>query len=458
MGSVTDTLPESAWQELAEAVAGDVVRPETPGYDVLRRPAIPRFDDVRPAAVVLCDGAEDVAATLALARSAGLPVAVRSGGHCFAGRSTTEGVVIDVSPLDSVAVAGDRATIGAGARLGDVYDALDAHGLTIAGGCGPTVGIAGLTLGGGLGILGRLHGLTSDRLRAAEVVLADGRLVSCDADAEADLFWALRGAGGARFGVVTSLVFETIPAPPTTAFELVWAPADAASLITAWQVWAPTAPDAMAASLLLNAELGALRVRVFGAMAASEAETARRLDELAAAAGAAPTSATLQPGSYREAKRFLSGLGEAEEEDAAHPFSKSEFFAQRLPAEAIDALVAHLGTAPTAAELDFSPWGGAYTRVAPEATAFAHRDARFLLKQAVVVDADASDSGRAAARDWLARSWQLAHPFGTGGVYPNFPDPDFDDWDAAYHGANRERLLAVKRRYDPDDVFSAASR
>ena len=149
MRSVTGTLPETAWQGLAEAIAGDVVRPGTAGYDVLRRPMIPRFDDVRPAAVVLCDAPEDVAATLALARSAGLPVAVRSGGHCFGGRSTTEGVVINVSPLDSVAVAGDRATIGAGARLGDVYDALDAQGLTIAGGCGPTVGIAGLTLGGG---------------------------------------------------------------------------------------------------------------------------------------------------------------------------------------------------------------------------------------------------------------------------------------------------------------------
>jgi FAD/FMN-containing dehydrogenase len=379
-----------------------------------------------------------------------LPVAVRSGGHDFAGRSTGEGVVVDVSPLDTVAVEGERATIGAGARLGDVYDALDAHGLTIAAGCGPTVGIAGLTLGGGLGILGRLYGLTSDSLRAAQVVLADGRVVTCNAEAEEDLFWALRGAGGARFGVVTSLELGTLPTHPTTAFELVWAPADAAALIGAWQEWAPAAPDAMAASLLLNADGGTLRVRVFGAMAASEAETTRHLDELAAAA---PTAATVRTGSSREAKRFLSGLGEADEEDAGHPFSKSEFFAQPLPSEAIDALLAHLRTAPAAAELDFSPWGGAYTRVAREATAFAHREARFLLKQAIVVDPGATAGGRAAARDWLARSWELAHPFGTGGVYPNFPDPDLDDWDAAYHGANRERLLAVKRRYDPDGVF-----
>ena len=304
-----------------------------------------------------------------------------------------------------------------------------------------------------LGILGRLHGLTSDALRAAQVVLADGRVVTCDDDAEADLFWALRGAGGARFGVVTSLVFETLAAPATTAFELLWDSGDAAALIGAWQDWAPAAPDAMAASLLLDAAGGTVRVRVFGAMADSEAETVQRLGELSAAAGATPTSANVRPGSYREAKRFLSGLGEADEEDEGHPFSKSEFFAQRLPADAIAALVAQLRVAPAPAELDFSPWGGAYTRVAREATAFAHRDARFLLKHAIVVDPAAADTTRAAAREWLARSWALAHPSGTGGVYPNFPDDDLDDWDAAYHGANRERLLAVKRRYDPDGVF-----
>ena len=138
------------------------MRPGAAAYDALRRPALPSLEDVRPEAIVLCAGPEDVAAALAFARAAGLPLAVRSGGHCFAGRSTTEGVVIDVTPLDSVTVEDERATIGAGARLGAVYDALDAHGLTIPAGCGPTVGIAGLTLGGGLGILGRLHGLTSD--------------------------------------------------------------------------------------------------------------------------------------------------------------------------------------------------------------------------------------------------------------------------------------------------------
>jgi FAD/FMN-containing dehydrogenase len=196
-------------------------------------------------------------------------------------------------------------------------------------------------------------------------------------------------------------------------------------------------------------------------MAGTERQTTEQLDGLAAALGVAPASAELASGSYREAKRFLSGLGEPGEERGGPLLNRSEFFARRLPAATIAALTAELfddRLAGCTRELDFSPWGGAYTRVAPDATAFAHRDARFLLKQGVTFDTDTPRAERAAAREWLERSWALTHPFGTGGVYPNFPEPARDDWDAGYHGPNRERLLAVKRRYDPDGVFGAPPR
>ncbi len=141
------------------------------------RPALARFSSVRPARVASCASARDVAAAIADAKAAGLPLAVRSGGHCFGGRSSTEGLVIDVSPLDGIEVGDGAVRVGAGAQLGAIYDALDAHGLTIAGGCGTTVGVSGLALGGGLGILGRTYGLLADSVRAAEVVLADGSVV-----------------------------------------------------------------------------------------------------------------------------------------------------------------------------------------------------------------------------------------------------------------------------------------
>ena len=403
------------------------------------RSAGARFRHIRPAEVRSCGSPEDVAAAIASARETGRPLAVRSGGHCFAGRSSTEGVVIDVSPMDSVTVGAGRATIGAGALLGGVYDALDAHGVTIPAGCGPDVGIAGLTLGGGLGILGRMHGLLSDSLLAAEVVLADGRVV----DADGDLLWALRGAGGGRFGVVTSLEFATVPAPAMTAFETFWS--DPGALIAAWQEWAPAAPDALAASLLITAP--PLEVKVFGAFAGPEAE----LRDLLGALGGTPVSSRFHAGSAREAKTFLAGLGGAGEDDAGHAYLRSEYFAEPLSAGAVAELVEHLTAGDGfARELDFSPWGGAYTRTPADATAFAHRTARFLLKHAAVVE---PGGPVAAAREWLDRSWAITHPFGTGGVYPNFPEDGLDPWAPEYHGANRQRLLAVKRRYDPDGVF-----
>jgi FAD/FMN-containing dehydrogenase len=184
------------WDALERVIDGDVVLPGSPDYDPLRKPAIPRFHDVPPQAVVLCRSPADVAETIRLARRTGLPTATRSGGHCFAGHSSTDGIVVDVTPMRSVSGSGEVATVGAGARLGAVYDALAEHDLTIPAGCGPTVGIAGLTLGGGLGILGRSHGLTADHLLAAQVVLADGRVVDCDQQRDPELFWALRGAGG----------------------------------------------------------------------------------------------------------------------------------------------------------------------------------------------------------------------------------------------------------------------
>jgi FAD/FMN-containing dehydrogenase len=443
------------WSALQSAIAGELVLPGSPRYEAVRRPAIANFDHVRPQAVVRCTTPMDVSKTLALARRTGVHVVPRSGGHCFGGRSSTEGIVIDVSPMHSVSVVEGVATVGAGARLSDVYDALAEHGLTLPAGCGPGVGIAGLALGGGLGLLGRRHGLTSDRLRAAQVVLADGRVVECDDERLPDLFWALRGAGGGQFGVVTSLVFDTVPAPDATGFHLQWTQEHAAAVVEAWQGWAPMGPDDLGASVLVSAEGDEPPVvTVLGAMVGGESEASQQLDELIARAGAEPTSGWRAFGPYREAKRRMSELGDPD--DPRHPFSKSQFFGSPLPAEAIAALVEHLAAdrvAGVSRELDFSPWGGAYNRVPAEATAFPHRDALFLLKHGVVLEPDASSAQREAARSWLRRSWKMGRQWGSGGAYVNFPDVDLEDWPRAYHGSNYERLRRVKRTYDPQNVF-----
>jgi FAD/FMN-containing dehydrogenase len=467
---VTRSRPD--WGALQGAIAGDVILPGSPDYESVRKPVIATFHYVRPQAIVLCKVPQDVSETISLARRCGLETATRSGGHCFAGHSSTRGIIIDVSPMRSVSVSGGVATVGAGARLADIYDSLSEHGLTIPAGCGPSVGIAGLTLGGGLGILGRKYGLTSDHLLGAQVVLADGRIVECDDHHDEDLFWALRGAGGGNFGVVTSLTFDTTPAPDATSFHLLWPHTDAAVVIDAWQTWAPAAPDELAASLLVTATGDVEKppvVNLFGAMLGTESDTAELLEGLVARAGADPTSAFRKHTSYRETKRYLAQLGDAMTDDdqlgepsqdqpspQGHPFSKSEFFGRELPTEAITVLVENLseGRVPGhSRELDFTPWGGAYNRPSADATAFAHRDERFLFKHAVVVDPDAPIAEQAAARRWLVRSWASVHPWGSGRVYPNFPDPDLEDWSHAYYGTNYDRLVRVKNSYDPDGFF-----
>lgn len=407
----------------------------------MARPALPLFRGIRAQDTVACATAQDVAAALEQARRSGLRVAVRCGGHCFAGRSSTDGLLIDVSPMSGVSVGDGTVSVGAGTLLGDLYDALDAHGRTIAAGCGPEVGIAGLALGGGLGVLGRRYGLTCDQLIGAQVVLADGSVVECDEQRESELFWTLRGAGGGQFGVVTRFDFRTVGAPRVTTLDLVWPLEHAAVAIAVWQDWAPDAPDDVAASLVIAGE----EVHLFGAMAPG-----RDLDRFLGRIGAEPASATLHELPYRDAKRHLAEHGPAEGPEG-HLYSKSEFFRERLPVEAIEALVEHFSAPGPFRVLDLSPWGGAYDRVAPDATAFAHRAERFLVKHDVVVS-PADDP--AAAREWLARSWEIVHPYGSGGVYANFPDPDLEDAARAYHGTNLERLRRAKERYDPDRIFA----
>jgi FAD/FMN-containing dehydrogenase len=454
--SMTRSAPDLG--TLQGAIAGDVVLPGAPGYETVRKPPIARFQDIRPQAVVLCESAMDVAETIAFARRSGAEIAVRSGGHCFEGRSSTSGILIDVTPMCSVSLSWGIATVGAGARLGEVYDAVHDQGRTIAAGCGPSVGIAGLALGGGLGILGRKHGLTSDQLVGAEVVLADGRVVECDARRDEELFWALRGAGAGTFGVVTSLSFRTLPAPTATSFHLAWPVAHAAAVIAAWQTWAPLAPDELAASLLVTAPGDAGRppvANLFGAMLGTAADAAELLGELVAAVGADPASSSFTQMSYRDTKRYLSEHGPGDDQPG-HAFSKSEFFRRPHPTKTIAALVDHLvrdRVPGQSRELDFTPWGGAYNRVREDASAFVHRAELFLLKHGVVVAPGGPPAAERVARGWLTRSWELVHPCGSGGVYPNFPDPGLDDPARAYYGANHERLLRIKARYDPDGVF-----
>ncbi len=457
---------ENQLTRLEGALDGDVVVPESAAYDEVRKSPWAQYAHVHPLAVARCRTPADVAEAIAFARQQHLQLAVRSGGHCFAGRSTTQGLLIDLSPIASVRGSGDVTHVGAGALLGDIDDTLVPQGRALVAGACPTVGVAGLTLGGGLGIIGRSFGLTCDRLLEAEVVLADGRVVTCNEERHDDLFWALRGAGAGRFGVVTSFTFRTVAAQRLTCFQLAWPAARAPELIDGWQRFAPAAPDELAASLLLYASAAAdepARVSLFGAMRGGQSEARGLLDALVAPVGTDPDTITLHELPYREAKRYLAkhapgaeGGITAASELPPFVYAKSDFFRELLPEYAIRALVEHFLAGRSTGqerELDFTPWGGAYNRIEASATAFAHRHELFLLKHAVTVPADARDADRDRACRWLERSWELLRASAAGGVFPNFPDPDLAEWARAYHGPNHERLTRVKARYDPDNVF-----
>jgi FAD/FMN-containing dehydrogenase len=452
------------WELLAGLVGGEVIVPGSAEYDTARKPAMARFHEVRPAAIVRCGTPADASAAIRFARGRGMPVSIRCGGHSVAGRSSGEGIVIDVTPMRSVSVGAGTATVGAGVRLGDLYEALFAHAVTLPAGCGPSVGIAGLTLGGGIGVLGRTYGLTCDRLRRAQVVLADGSVVECDADHDRDLFWALRGGGGGNFGVVTSLVCETVIAPKTTVFYLRWSIDEAVALIDSWQTWAPIAPEEVDATLRLAtaAGTGPAGIELFGAVLAGEAEARERLGRFISDAEQKPVSTSFRQLPYPDAKRYLNELDQHEApagDDTAsrgHLFAKSEFFRRRLDRATIEALVRNLSRETDGVrsrEVAFMPWGGAYNRVAPDATAFPHRQELFLVQHLLEVEPEASDADRDSGHSWLTRSWELLHPSGSGGVYPNFPDPELANSGRAYYGDNYIRLRRVKAAYDPDNIF-----
>jgi FAD/FMN-containing dehydrogenase len=458
------TRRDVGWRELKRAIGGAVVQPDSTDYEQVRRPKMLRFHDIRPEAIVLCRSPEDVSEAITFARRHTLETAIRSGGHSVAGCSSTEGLVIDVTPMNAISVNEDVTTVGAGVRLGELEDALQPFGLTIPAGSSHSVGIAGLTLGGGLGVLGRKYGLTCDHLLRAQAVLADGAVVDCDERDDPDLFWGLRGAGGG-LGVVTSLAFQTVPSPEATVFHLIWPYGSALSLIRVWQEWAPDAPEEVDATLRLNVngDDGQTTVDLFGVVLGTDAEAARLIDPLVAGSRAEPTSASFRQVAYVDTRRYLDGLPPDEVwRDVGHPnrspprdrhlFTKSEFFRQTIPSETISSLantlLEGLGRGQTR-EVTFTPWGGAYNRVPRDVSAFVHRKERFIVQHLLSIDPDALARDLNSSRSWLRRSWALVHQSGAGGVYPNFPDPDLDG-PYSYLKENYDRFLRVKSHYDPN--------
>jgi FAD/FMN-containing dehydrogenase len=320
-GGPTGTAPSGGidWAELRARLRGTVATRGAPGFREAAELFNTRFDSIHPAAIARCRSAADVAACIRFARDHDVPIAVRSGGHSYAGYSTGRGLVIDVARMNRVAVdpSTGTASVGAGARLVDMYSTLASAGVLVPGGSCPTVGIAGLTLGGGIGVVGRKYGLTCDNLHSVQMVTADGSVLTCDESSNADLFWACRGGGGGNFGVATRFTFGTHPATALSLFTLAWDWTSAPAVLAAWMDWMLDAPDELWSNCLLLPTDGgpgpsgsAPSCRVTGVYVGETDALARSVAALVARTPAPSSRFIGLPGSFLHAMLVEAGCGD----------------------------------------------------------------------------------------------------------------------------------------------------
>jgi len=444
-------------------LTGDVVFRGQVGYAEARREFNQRYDYF-PDVVVFCRDTADVQNAVRWARQRGVPIRLRCGRHSYEAYSSADNaVVIDVSRLETFSIAADRksAEIGAGTPLIEVYETLFDYGVTIPGGSCPTVGVTGLVLGGGFGLLGRLLGIAADSLLGVEMVTADGDVIYANERENPDLFWACRGGGGGNFGIVTSLTFQLHPISNVSIYQLTW-PWDAtllAEVIEYWQLWARGADRRVTAILKCTAPSSGSFATTGQFVGPQSALTALIHDQLMM--GQPKVSIHTIP--YIEAIRYFAGLKDQTRyghwiihEAAKGPQrfkNTSAYVYDLLPPEAVDKLIGYLEAAPNAKGIaQFDNYGGAVADVAPTATAFYHRLASYNIQYQTYWSDPIDDVTNIA---WVDAMREGMQPYTTGG-YVNYIDAAVPDYLDYYYGPNKDRLMKVKERYDPDNVFRFA--
>jgi FAD/FMN-containing dehydrogenase len=445
----------TVWDRLRSLVDGRLRLPGDRGFDEGSRPFNERFRDVRPAAVLSAAGPADVSRAIGWSRENGVPIVARGGGHSYAGNSVNRGLVLDLRDIDGVHVDPSTAlvTVGGGAQMRKIYAALREHDLIFPLGNSDDVGIGGLVLGGGVSVVSRAMGLTCDALVSTDVVLADGSTVTCSETKHTDLFWACRGGGGGNFGVNTSFTFQARPVPVTSTCLVLWDWRYAIDTLILMQEVMRRAPNGFAARIGVSRAAGEEGVvSVIGQHLGPAAELR---EMLAPVLDAVPASRVeIADRTFWEAADYL------------HHNTAGGAFAVRTrctPEPLVEGGLRTMVTAvdkwpgsanPDGAGVALFTWGGAINDVPVTETAFPHRDVLFLVSMDTSWQPDESPDVVWSNLDWLTALHQDMGSFATDASYVNFPDPDLDDWRTAYHGPNAARLAEVKRRYDPDRVFS----
>ncbi|HWA81301.1 MAG TPA: FAD-binding oxidoreductase [Acetobacteraceae bacterium] len=453
-------VPGAAWDKLADKLAGPLLRKGDRAFTRFATPFNLAYAQIEPGGIAVCFTAEDVKTAIAWARENEVPLVARSGGHSYAGYSTTTGLMIDVSSMRWANRNGpDLLTVGSGSRNSDLYAALRALNRTTTHGRCPTVGIAGFLLGGGIGFNMRRLGIASDHLIATDIVLADGSFRSIAADRDGDLFWACRGGGGGNFGINTSFTIRTFPAQRVSVFRYDWQ-GTAGEIVAVADILMQTLTDAPAAfgsrfslrppnrmaggdkfSLNLIGQYGGPATFILRLMRAAER--------------AAPLSHhELYELDYWDGQDFL-----AEHDGPFRFHERSLFLSKPLShddlVKAAEYLAQWKGTRNPhqLADLRFFQTGGQINKIAASETAFVHRDSVWLMD--IGLPWSASDPEEVVNQNiaWQNAFYEAVLSFGNGHAYQNFIDPALKDFAAAYYGGNLGKLARIKAKYDPDSLF-----
>jgi FAD/FMN-containing dehydrogenase len=414
-----------------------------------------------PALVAICSTTADVVEAVKTARDRGLPVAVRGGGHSIAGLSTIDGgMLIDLAPMNAVDVDQERrlAKVQGGALLSDLDRATQQFGLATPSGVVSDTGVAGLTLGGGYGWLRRKYGLSSDNVLEAEVVTANGEVVTASKDENPDLFWAIRGGGG-NFGIITSFTFALYPVGPEVAFAATFYPLEElGDVLRGWRDYVEQAPDEVTATCVTmtfpaNPELPEAvhdrPVAIIGGVYAGDVEEGMKVMQPLRELGT-PLFDMSGPTPYVGVQ---TGFDPLFPRDTLRAYWKSQYL-DELTDAAIDTIAAKAGDRPAPLTLvNTFHMGGAIADVGEEETAFAQRSAPYMISIDGMWTDEADDDANVA---WVRSAWNEIAEFGTGEVYLNFTGLADEAAEAGVDsafGRNLARLAEVKATYDPDNFF-----
>ena len=443
-------------EQFRSEIGGKIVLPGDGDYDEVRS-IWNAMIDRSPAMIVQCAKAADVPFTLTFARQNGFDISIRGAGHNIAGNSISDnGLVIDFSKMNGVRVDPEtrRARVEPGATLGDFDAAVQAHGLATPVGINSTTGIAGLTLGGGIGWLNRKYGLTVDNLISVDIVTADGKQRKASANENADLFWAIRGGGG-NFGIVTQFEFELHPVGPEIVAGLIVYPLNQAKqVLEQYRKFVELAPEELNVWVVLRhapplpflpEEVHGERVIVLAVFYAGDISTGEKLLQPLQKWGE-PYGIHVGAMPYADWQKAFDPLLTP----GARNYWKSHNFTE-ISESAAEKILEYAYKLPThQSEIFIALINGAPNRVPADAMAYGNRDTQFVLNVHGRWD-EAGDDQRCIA--WSRDFFKATEPYASGGAYVNFMTEEEGDRVAAAYGANYERLVQAKKKYDPENVF-----